>query len=184
MKVFRGVFFALVIEGLALALVLSVCTVARAEVIWWNEAPLPYGTPVVFVDSVVGTVHPAHRADWRRERNEALDAWGVPYTVVRVDGLPAFDMAVTEERNGLPGVIRIGRDESGACQNYGGWYGTVGGGVAVVCLPARWWAVWDISVSLAHEVGHAFGLGHSTTGVMGGGLKVSEEERAAVNALY
>lgn len=172
---------------LAIATFLSISAIpAHAEVIWWNEPPLPYQRPITFIDTVAPTVGPLRLARWRELRNAALDSWGIPYIIGEEwsGNLPPCDGS--GEQVGITDVIRVCRDPSDTW-SYGGWYATVQGGIAVISLYQGWYKAgdpWGTSGTLAHEVGHAFGLGHSLTGVMGGANHPNAEERAAVWQFY
>jgi len=161
-------------------------SVAQADVVWWTEPPLAYDLPIRFIDSVKGTVRKDRVKNWLAVRNRALDFWEIPYEVVTNNSLPPFD-GTYGEGVAVTAAIRIGRDVTDACDYYGGWMGTAQGGVAVVCLEPSWWNdSWykPLAGILGHEIGHAFGLGHTSTGIMGGNWRPNAEELTAVRRYY
>lgn len=172
---------------LGVCMVILLATPADAQVIWWNEPPLAYDRPLTFIDTVAPSVGSLRLARWRGVRDAALGSWGVPYILAEdwSGTLPPCDG--TGEQVGITGVIRICRDVSGAMISTGGWLEGPQGGIVVIPLPRGWfkpWDPWNIQGAIAHEIGHAFGLGHSLTGVMGGATRPNAEERLAVQIYY
>lgn len=177
------------ISGIALiALVVLLATPAEAQVVWWNEPPLPYNRPITFIDTVAPSVGPLRLARWRYLRDAALDSWGIPYSLSEDWSGTLAPCDGTGEQVGVTGVIRICRDVSGAMISTGGWLEGPQGGIVVIPLPRGWFKpgtdTWNLQGTIAHETGHAFGLGHSLSGVMGGATRPNAEERLAVQEAY
>lgn len=153
---------------------------------WWEPDYIPQDVRVI--DTM--WINPDHLQQWYAGRNAAFAEWDFPFSI-EDGGPPTYPWTDENVNSGLaiqnivPDAIVIIRNRSSVCSNMGAWDESLQGGIVVLCPWAPWWQQQTaISQVVAHEAGHALGLGHAGNGVMGGAIHVNDEERAAVRAFY
>jgi len=180
---------------LVLAALLILQVAAPAEAVTWGPVEtglLPkYTVPIHVVDTMIDTLRPDHRREWRQARGRALTEWGVPFYVTRMPeaSLPyLFDDNIgTVGVEGMlaPDTILIVRNHTSSPTQQGGYSPTAMGGIVILSPWAPWWKPWGgMAGTIAHEYGHALGFNHGGTGAMAGADHVNDEERALALAYY